>query len=134
MMAEVGKPGSTTTGRPSQAASTIGLPGLMPTPWTRMPGLRRAVDDAEGQVARSLRGASGEDDGVEVVPGLLEGGAQGRLVVGDHAEELGLSAVVPHGGRHGGGVGVVDLARLERQAGTDQLVAGGDDGDAGPPR
>ncbi len=38
MMAEVGNPGSTTTGRPSQAASTMGLPGLMPTPWTRMPG------------------------------------------------------------------------------------------------
>ena len=37
-MAEVGKPGSTTTGLPSQTARQSGLPGFSATPWATIPG------------------------------------------------------------------------------------------------
>ena len=37
-IAEVGKPGSTTSGLPSTTARHNGLPGLSATPCTRMPG------------------------------------------------------------------------------------------------
>jgi hypothetical protein len=37
-IAEVGKPGSTTTGLPSQAARQSGLPGLSATPCATIPG------------------------------------------------------------------------------------------------
>jgi hypothetical protein len=79
-------------------------------------------------------GASRKDNDVEVVTRLLAGDTQGRFVVGYHTQELDLSSVVAHGGRHRGGVGVVDLAGLERSAGADQLVTGRDDGDTGPLR
>ncbi len=40
-IAEVGKPGRTTTGRPSVTATHKGLPGLSATPWTMIPGRSR---------------------------------------------------------------------------------------------
>ena len=41
-IADVGKPGSTTTGLPSHTARHSGLPGFSATPCTMMPGLPKA--------------------------------------------------------------------------------------------
>ncbi len=54
-----------------------------------------------------------------------------RAIVGDVLDEDDVGALLGGQGREDGGVRVVDLARSQRQARRDELVAGAQDGDAG---
>ena len=92
-------------------------------------GIAQFGDDAVRQIARSLARAAGEQHDIGKLEGVLNPFPQGGHVVGRDPQPFRLAAELAHGiGQHLG-VRVVDLCRLHRLAGSDDLVAGGDDGD-----
>ena len=131
-IADVGKPGSTTTGLPSLTARQIGLPGLSATPWATMPGCSSRRHSLMRQIALALGRAAGEEDDVGASARAnsrwqVRFSRPGRCPRGTGSPP---SSVTRRRGwrrwcrRRGPG---------SRLAGCDELVAGRDDGDRGPP-
>ena len=105
------------------------MPGLSATPCATMPGIAQFGDDAIRQIARALARATGEQHDVGKLERVLQPFPQrGHVVVRD-PQPFRLAAELAHGIGEHLGVRVVDLCRLHRLAGRDDLVAGREDGD-----
>ena len=131
-MAEVGKPGSTTTGLVPMTARQSGLPGFSATPCTRMPGSpRRATALYETSPAP-----------LEVPPDRMTRSVCSRAWRSVSSSAASSSGTMPSGTgsppssssgrRDRGGVAVVHRARANRSARRDDLVAGGEHRDPRP--
>ena len=92
--ADRGLPGSPITGTPSHSASSVGLPGLIASPWHQMPGAPSRPDDRR----RSGPAAPTDEPGRDHDHGRCRASASrsARLerggVVGDDAARHGLAA------------------------------------------
>ena len=80
-------------------------------------------------VLGALARPAGDDDGMVVAGGVGEGGGHKLGPVGEDAEIGGARPGRADEARKHRRVGVIDLARLESAAGTNDLVSGRDDGD-----
>ena len=123
-IAEVGKPGSTTSGLPPITARHNGLPGLSATPCTRMPGVPSRDTTRWDRSPAPFEVPPDEHHHVAGIERRAHRELERDLVVGKRAERHRLAAGFGDGGRDDGAVAVVDAGRLERPAGRDQFVAG----------
>ena len=132
-IAEVGKPGSTTSGLPSTTARQSGLPGLSATPCTTTPG-SPSCDTTRCE--RSPAPFEVPPDS-STMSQTVERGADCQLerdlVVGKAAERHRLAAGLRHRRRDDRAVGIVDRRRPQRLARRHQFVAGREHRDARPP-
>jgi hypothetical protein len=108
-IAEVGNPGSITTGCHRSTARHSGLPGFSATPWAMMPGLPSlSMIAGMGDVARALGRAARQHQHVARCQRTAHRGFQRLLIVGDRTQKIRLAAIL--GNRRGddGAVGVID--------------------------
>ena len=128
-IADVGKPGSTTTARPLRRRQADRLAGLERHAVRDDPGIVELGDHAIGHVARALARSARQQHDVGELQRVLQPLAQGGDVVVRDAQPHRLAAQLPHGVGEHLRVGVVDLGGLHRLAGRDDLVAGRKDRD-----
>ena len=101
-MAEVGKPGRTTTGLVPTTARQIGLPGLSATPWTRMPGAPRRATTRCATSPAPFEVPPDSTTRSAALEALAQPALQRGLVVGDDAERHRHAAqLLDRGGHHG---------------------------------
>ena len=132
-IAEVGKPGSTTTGRPSVTAMHKGLPGLSATPWTTIAWVARAGRPPGGRDRRRPSRCRRTAGRCRAARRLLQPGRRARRGrPGRCPSGTGCAALLRDRGAEDRGVGIVDLAGPDRLARRHQLVAGRDDGHGRP--
>ncbi len=140
-------------GRANSSKLTIELTGLPGRPNTGTPAVEQTEGERLGRLDRDLHPAhvgdarqhgldhvvvahadpAAGDDGVTARRGVAEDGFQRGLVVADHAEVDRLGSGVGDETEQHRQVALADLAGAEIRAVGDELVAGGEHGDAGPP-
>ncbi len=131
-IAEVGKPGSTTTGLPSITARQSGLPGFSATPCTSMPGLPSRETMRCERSPAPFEVPPRQHHHVAATERAAHGVVERLFVVGKGAEGNRFAAGFADGRRDDRAVGVVDAGRLQRLAGRHQFVAGREHGDLRP--
>ena len=92
-------------------------------------GIAQFGDDAIRQIARALARAAGEQHDIGKLERVPNRFPQGGHIVGGNPQPFRLAAELAHGIGEHLGVRVVDLCRLHRLAGSDDLVAGRENGD-----
>ena len=123
-IAEVGKPGSTTTARPSGRGEADGLARLERHAMRDDAGIVKFGDNAIRHIARALAGSTRQQHDVGKSERILQPFAQSVDIVTRDAQPPRLAAQFTHGVGEHLPVGVVDFAWLHFFAGRDDLVAG----------